>query len=415
MSIAFLQFSDPYSWLIRGFVEAEWEDLTLSSGQILPQRTGAGFDLRHLIQTGGRFGIRVVIMAVDMQNNWFQQDQMYVFDIVFGQDNIGKPAYLASSKDTGFSEFFPLSDYNPLLTVEQLIEKIHKRHVPQFVEERKKGKMVNANDINGMYTTRPAPVDQMLLQFLYQRTQMGLSFDTALSEGLWSPAGNQSFFSQNNMYNQGMPQQSLYNQQSPPPLYQRSVSTAEKSMPPTNAPEQISFQQPQIQQPQIHQQIQQQVLQPMINSGISVGGGMGAMISGGNVIGDTRTQGIRLLENPAKALEISSYAGMLFGVAEFVNSVLIFMKLMSGNMVVPSKPYYFTLFAVHMAISLYCIAGGGAAYFFSKEYKQIGSRYKAMFAMIYPSTIPICCITGIPITLWAFFIWNKPEIKALQK
>ena len=185
MSVAFLQFSDPYSWLIRGFVEAQWQDLTLAPNQILPQKTGAGFDLRYLIQTGGRFGVRAILMAFDLDGNWFQVDQIYTFDIIFGQDNIGQPAFLVSSKDTGYSEFFPYSEYNPLMSVEQLVERVQKRHVPQFVHERQRGRTVSSHDINGMFTTRPTPVDQQLLNFLYQRMQMGMTFDTAQSEGLW--------------------------------------------------------------------------------------------------------------------------------------------------------------------------------------------------------------------------------------
>ena len=103
MNPAFLHFSDPYAWLIRGMVEAEWQDLSLESYQVLPQKTGAGFDLKHLVQTGGRHGLRASIMAIDEQGSWFSNEQVYVFDIVFGHDNIGQPAYLVSSKDTGFS------------------------------------------------------------------------------------------------------------------------------------------------------------------------------------------------------------------------------------------------------------------------------------------------------------------------
>ena len=38
MNPAFLQFSDPYAWLIRGMVEADWQDLSLESYQVLPQK-----------------------------------------------------------------------------------------------------------------------------------------------------------------------------------------------------------------------------------------------------------------------------------------------------------------------------------------------------------------------------------------
>ena len=389
MSTAFLQFSDPYSWLIRGFVEAKWQDLTLESYQVLPQQSGAGFDLRHLIQTGGRYGIRISVMAIDEHGDWYSEDQVYAFDVVFGLDNIGQPSFLVSSKDTGFSEFFTFSQHNPLMAAEQLIERVQDRHVPQFISEKRRGRTVSSHDINAMYTTRPLPVDNGLLQFLYQRTQNGLTFNTAISEGLWYPQQNRGLFSQSGQ----APQQSLPPQQSFPPQQ--------------NTHRQAQQTQEQIPQQPMHQQ-------PIIQSGIISGGGMGAIISEGNVVGDERGQVIAQLQSPARALLISAYVGIAFGIAEFVNSVLIFMKINSGSMVIPDKGHYFLLFGLHLTISLYCIFGGIVSHFLNKEYRQIGNNIKAICVIIFPATIPVCCISGIPISIWAFWIWNKRDVKSLR-
>jgi hypothetical protein len=386
MSTAFLQFSDPYAWLIRGFVESEWQDLTLLSTQILPQKTGAGFDLRHLIQTRGRFGIRISVMAIDIEGHWYAEDQLYSFDIIFGQDHVGEPSFLVSSKDTAFSEFFPFSSFNPQMCIEQLIERIQKRHVPQFVNERQRGRTITAHEINGMFTTRPIPCNPHLIQFLYQRTQNGLSFDSAISEGLWFPTNQKGMFQSN--------QESF----SQPPL-QRPPQQQERS----------PAEQPMIQS--------QQPIQgnPIIQSGISAGQGLGAIMTEGNVVGDERGQAIQMLQTPASALRISSFVGMTFGGAEFINAVLIFLKINQGTMVIPNKSYYFFLFVMHMMISLYCISGGVLAYLFNKDYRQIGSGIRASFAMLYPSTIPLCCFAGIPISIWSFLIWNKKEVKSFRK
>ena len=404
MTPAFLQFSDPYSWLIRGMVEAEWQDLSLESYQVLPQKAGAGFDLRHLIQTGGRYGVRISIMAIDEHGSWFSEDQVYSFDIIFGQDNIGQQAYLVSSKDTGYSEFFALTPHSPLMAVEQLIERVQHRHVPQFINERKRGRTVTSNDINAMFTTRPYPADNSLLQFLFQRNQIGQTFNTAISEGLWFPQTRKGIFSES-----VPPQPSFQNQQPQDQSFQNHTQQNHSQQYQQNTP----FQQDSSQQ--ISSQNIPQNQGPMIQSGITAGGGMGALIREGNVVGDERGQSLTQLESPAKALNFAAFTGIAFGIAEFINSVLIFMKISSGSMVIPDKGHYFILFALHFMIALYCIFGGIASYMFNIEYRQIGNNFKAMFTIIYPATVPLCCIGGIPITIWGFLIWNKPEVKALRK
>ena len=268
--------------------------------------------------------------------------------------------------------------HTPLMAVEQLIERLQHRHVPQFISERRRGRTVSSHDINAMYTTRPFPADNYLLQFLFQRQQQGLTFNTAISEGLWYPQNNKGIFSQ-----------------IPEPQPQ-----------PTQQPNNFGHE-PEMVQPQNQG--------PMIQSGITAGGGMGALIREGNVVGDERGQSLTQLETPAKVLNAAAFTGIAFGIAEFINSVLIFMKISSGSMVIPDKGHYFILFALHLTIALYSVFGGIASYFFNVEYRQIGNKFKAMFAIVYPATIPVCCIGGIPITIWSFLVWNKPEVKALRK
>jgi len=84
-------------------------------------------------------------------------------------------------------------------------------------------------------------------------------------------------------------------------------------------------------------------------------------------------------------------------------------------MVIPDKGHYFLLFALHLMIALYSVFGGIVSYLFNIEYRQIGNIYKATFAIVYPATVPLCCLGGIPITIWGFLVWNKPEVKALRK
>ena len=170
-----------------------------------------------------------------------------------------------------------------------------------------------------------------------------------------------------------------------------------------------------FEQPQQQVTEQPHLQKPIIQSGITAGDGMGALISEGNIVGDERGQSITQLEGPAKALNIAAFAGIAFGIAEFVNSVLIFLKISSGSMVIPDKGHYFILFVMHFIISLYCIIGGAVSYFFNVEYRQMGNQYKAAYSIIYPATVPLCCIGGIPISIWGYLTWNKPEVKALRK
>ena len=73
MTVAFMHFSDPYAWLIRGLVEANWQDISLLSTHVLP-KNGAGFDLRYFIRSNGQYGIRLCLMAIDAQGNWYDDD-----------------------------------------------------------------------------------------------------------------------------------------------------------------------------------------------------------------------------------------------------------------------------------------------------------------------------------------------------
>ena len=80
----------------------------------------------------------------------------------------------------------------------------------------------------------------------------------------------------------------------------------------------------------------------------------------------------------------------------------------------PNELYYFTLFAVHTAIGLYSIIGGALSLYFNKEFAHLGSKIKSLIVIFYPSAILLCFFIGVPVSLWALYTWNKPEIKSLR-
>ena len=66
MEPAFLQFTEPYAWLIRGLVEYGWEDLSLKP-QNLPKRYA--FNLRPFIETNGKKGVFYIVWHLTLMED----------------------------------------------------------------------------------------------------------------------------------------------------------------------------------------------------------------------------------------------------------------------------------------------------------------------------------------------------------
>ena len=127
-----------------------------------------------------------------------------------------------------------------------------------------------------------------------------------------------------------------------------------------------------------------------------------------------------MLQPVAKTLQFFAIAGIIFGVAELINASVPLYKIMTNTMVVvtadqrPNELYYLTLFTVHTAIGLYSIIGGGIALYFNKEFANLGNKLKSLIVIFYPATILICFFVGLPVSLWALYTWNKPEVKSIR-
>ena len=110
-----------------------------------------------------------------------------------------------------------------------------------------------------------------------------------------------------------------------------------------------------------------------------------------------------LLQGPAGALSVMIYLGGVAAVMALVN-VLLTVALFGVD----------RMFAVTTSILLLLFAGGGgvAAWFGLREYRQMKGTILPWVAIVYPALIPICCLGGLPISIWAGMRWSDPAVVA---
>ena len=128
------------------------------------------------------------------------------------------------------------------------------------------------------------------------------------------------------------------------------------------------------------------------------------MVTEGNYGATNRGQGAPAdvaLERPAKALLVMIGLGGLSSVMALLN-ILVTVALFGM-----SRP-----FAVTTNFLLMMVAGVGAvfAWFGLREFKQMRGDKLPWVAIIYPSVIPICCLAGIPISIWAGRAWQSEAV-----
>ena len=132
------------------------------------------------------------------------------------------------------------------------------------------------------------------------------------------------------------------------------------------------------------------VTQPMVtegNYGVTTGG-QGAPAS-------------MALERPAKALLVMIGLGATSAVMALLNIVV---TLALFGM---SRPFAIT---TNFLLMMVAGVGGVFAWYGLREFKQMRGDKLPWVAIIYPSVIPICCLAGIPISIWAGRAWQSEPV-----
>ena len=129
------------------------------------------------------------------------------------------------------------------------------------------------------------------------------------------------------------------------------------------------------------------------------------MVTEGNYGASRRGQGApanMALERPAKALLVMIGLGGLSAVMALLN-ILVTVAFFGM-----SRP-----FAISTNFLLMMVAGVGGvlAWFGLREFKQMRGDKLPWVAIIYPSVIPICCLAGIPISIWAGRAWQSEPVR----
>ena len=133
--IAFAQLADPYAWMLRGLIDIGWEDISLSP-ESYPQIKGRGIDYSGLINPMSRFGLRLVTLALDENNEWYRSAGSYEFEARLVNDPRLSFSVLLRSDEMAFSQLFQWNANNPMYVIEDIHRAIVEATI-QFIEKKK--------------------------------------------------------------------------------------------------------------------------------------------------------------------------------------------------------------------------------------------------------------------------------------
>ena len=169
--------------MLRGLIDIGWEDISLSP-ESYPQVKGRGIDYSRLIHPMSRFGLRLVTLALDENNEWYRKAGSYEFEARLVNDPRLSYSILLRSDEMAFSKLFQWNAANPMY----VIEDIHKTIVEAtctFIEKNKRRESISSIDLQEMLNHPIIAPPPNFINTMNHRTQRGLNLNTATQEGLW--------------------------------------------------------------------------------------------------------------------------------------------------------------------------------------------------------------------------------------
>lgn len=378
MQPAIAHFREPYAWLIRGLLSKNWEDLSLSPNTF-PMRSGFGFSVDNFLQTGGQFGLKILLLARD-DNGWFDRDGCYEFYARHCIDHWNVHQFLVYSKDTGYFEFFPIQEDSLNWIGEQINDELL-QHLRNFVPGRRQNKVISPAELSQIPDPKPILASTEFVQFLERRVRNNLDLNTAYHEGLIlrPPPTQPAPMTKGQI--QGQPR-------SPDPVKMKAQPTA-----PSRAQNR--------------------------GMGISLGMGVGNQQAGGqqgmSFVGNTQTIAIDKLAKAAVALRIVFFLGIAAGLLALGNAgATIFM--ISKGMIARETGEYMLPIIGSMGISVFCLGGAVFSHFGLFYYREAREHPLAYAPIVYALLVPFCnFMGGAVVALWALWLWTRPEVKAARK
>jgi hypothetical protein len=387
LQTAFASFTHPYAWLIRGLLEYGWQDLSVNPRN-LPIRTGFGFDLNPLVQSGGKTGIKLVALARDSKGEWLQSDSTYVLHAKLGEDQWRRPAFLLRSIDLGRASFFLYSQENPIYAAGYLHQAVGE-WVPEFVDLRSEGHQSSPESLQQLEDISSGACPQALAYFLSDRIAAKKSMDTAAAEGLWIP-----------------PVQHVQEPMAAPTAQQPNLYTSDQTQ---RAPGL-----------RVASGLAPATLEaaPMITAGR----GQGAQITSGvQAGGPTAVAGLEKsvamsdLENPSYGLYCVCVMGFAIGIMEIINATLTAHMVATQTTVRAETASYNAVIIISMLLGLYSMGMGALAFYGIRFFQRVEKHWLSFVPLVYAATLPICTCVGLPIAGWATWVWTRPHIKAIWK
>ena len=379
--VAFLQQADPYAWMLRGLMDIGWEDISLSP-ESYPQIKGRGIDYSRLINPMSRFGLRLLTLALDEDNEWYRKAGTYEFEVRLVNDSRLSYSILLRSDEMAFSKLFQWNANNPMY----VIEDIHKTIVEvtcTFIAKNKRRESISSIDLQEMLNHPIIPPPPIFMNTMTTRIQRGLNLNTAVQEGLWQ--------------NERPPPAPVQN---PPPL-------------PTP-----SFHSPDTQQ-KIPTPSSLNTSTPHITETawtIQAGQGRGQLMGQEGLASQQHSSAMVLVEPVVQWLRWTAYIGILMGILALVNSMFTLFMISSGSVVRGSNDgLYLLVVIISAGLGLLGAAGGFLAHRHIDDFQSLSRRTMRMFPVIFALGYPLSWFIGLPTGGFALYLLRKPIVRDALK
>jgi hypothetical protein len=134
----------------------------------------------------------------------------------------------------------------------------------------------------------------------------------------------------------------------------------------------------------------------------------GAVASMGNAADGIRHQneGLTLLRRPALALSLMTSLNLLAAGLALLNILVTLYMFRLDRM-----------FAIgtNMLFILLTAGVGVAAWFGVRQYRAGQGKVLPWVAIVYSGLLPICCLGGVPVAVWAGIRWMDPRVRQLRR
>lgn len=370
---AFAQLADPYAWMLRGFMEMGWEDISLSP-ETYPQIKGRGIDYSRLLNPMSRFGLRLCTLALDEQHEWYRAAGSYEFEARLVNDSRLSYSILLRSDEMAFSQLFQWNANNPMYVVEDIHSTIvQKTH--EFILRSKQRKSISSIDLQEMLNHPIIPPPPAFTEVLTRRFQRGLNLNTAVQEGLWNSATPQT------------------------PL----VSPSKITPPSFSSPNTANIIEPEEPSPA---PIQQSIFT------IQAGQGRGQLLGQQGLASQEHSSAMVIVEPAVKWLTWTAYIGMVMGILAMVNSMFTLFMMSTGAAVRGSKDSVYLMVVIISAIlGLIGTVGGFLSQKQIPEFQNLSRSNTRMLPVLFALCYPLSWFIGIPAAAFAIFLLRKPSVQ----